>query len=208
MHFYGTTLDLIRNKLVARSKWKAAQGRAGGPTKERRSGRCRRQQCVKSISSKLVTRTQTYRCVRVRTLMRVGIPRVGVVVAKEKWRKTALIILPSAWIMMHSRVLALKPFKKNLPVSCCWIAIPQQYLASKQLLLVINDTRLPVPPGPPPDAPRCPQCPISGGSLLQPDDASVTVAGSFRRPLRSRLRVLRLRSSSEAVDDTAAARFT
>jgi len=105
-------------------------------------------------------------------------------------------------------VRAVNTYKKNLSISCCWIAIPPLYLVSKQLLLVINYTRLPVPPGPPPDAPRCPQCPISGGSLLQPDDASVTVAGSLRRPLRSRLRVLRLRSSSEAVEDTAAARFT
>lgn len=106
------------------------------------------------------------------------------------------------------RVSAVKTQQRNLPISCCGIAIPPQCLVSKKLMLVINDTRLPVPPGPPPDAPRCPQCPISGGSLLQPDDASVTVAGSLRRPLRSRLRVLRLRSSSEAVEDTAAARFT
>lgn len=70
------------------------------------------------------------------------------------------------------------------------------------------DENLPVPPGPPPDAPRSPQGPRSGGSLPQTEEANATVGGSLRRPLRSRRRAFRLRSSSDAVDETAAARFT
>ena len=73
---------------------------------------------------------------------------------------------------------------------------------------MVLSMNLPVPPGPLPEAPRCPHCPSSGGSLPQLEDASATLAGSLRRPLRSRLLVLRLKSSSDAVEETAAARFT
>lgn len=128
------------------------------------------------------------------------VPRVRVVIVNDRWRKTTLVTSRTALIvdiLMSENWQLVKTGTNCHPADLC-----------PEWLLVTNYTSLPVPPGPPPDAPRCPQCPISGGSLPQPDDASVTVAGSLRRPLRSRLRVLRLRSSSDAVDDTAAARFT